>query len=303
MTALVPTPLEPAPPTLDPADPTTALTAGVSRALEALPGHFRTDIRVSGIPLPDLFSLNTALGATLEREVVRVLNDLRHIWDPNNNWPRHVFVRYGESFPDVRLEDRSGSTLVTALGIELKGWFILAKEKEPSFRYKISPAACSPWDLLCIVPWYLDGAIDGHPAVTSPFVTSARYAAELRNFGYEHTRDGKPNPVVRPTPLPEPYPAPKSKHNDAPTHSDSNFGRIARIAHADGTGFLTEFVTRSLSVELAGVAAMHWLQFLLAVSDRHEDAEIERRLRQMAKNSPQRLTGQRVLEALLDDLK
>lgn len=31
------------------------------------------------------------------------------------------------------------------MGIELKGWHVLAKEREPSFRYKVTPAACSPW--------------------------------------------------------------------------------------------------------------------------------------------------------------
>ena len=32
------------------------------------------------------------------------------------------------------------------MGIELKGRYVLAKESEPSFRYKVTPAACSPWD-------------------------------------------------------------------------------------------------------------------------------------------------------------
>ena len=31
------------------------------------------------------------------------------------------------------------------MGIELKGRYVLAKEREPSFRYKVTPAACSPW--------------------------------------------------------------------------------------------------------------------------------------------------------------
>ena len=31
------------------------------------------------------------------------------------------------------------------MGIELKGWYVLAKEREPSFRQKVTPAACSPW--------------------------------------------------------------------------------------------------------------------------------------------------------------
>ena len=45
-----------------------------------------------------------------------------------------------------------GSQSAPLLGIELKGWYVLSKEGEPSGRYKVTPAACAPQDLLVIVP-------------------------------------------------------------------------------------------------------------------------------------------------------
>jgi hypothetical protein len=49
------------------------------------------------------------------------------------------------------------------MGIELKGWYVLAKEKEPSFRYKVTLTVCAPADLLVVVPWALSNVISGRP--------------------------------------------------------------------------------------------------------------------------------------------
>jgi hypothetical protein len=117
-----------------------------------------------------------------------VLNNLRTIWDPDDKYIGYQFVRYSESFPDVRLEGLLDGVMHTAMGIELKGWFILSKEGEPSFRYSVTPGCCAGVDLLCIVPWYLSGTIDGTPRVITPFVESARWVAEVRNYWWQHIR-------------------------------------------------------------------------------------------------------------------
>lgn len=77
-------------------------------------------------------------------------------------------------FPDVRLVRRGASgTPDIALGIELKGWFLLAREGEPSFRFQTTPAACADHDLLVVLPWHLDNVLAGSPVVAEPWVVSA----------------------------------------------------------------------------------------------------------------------------------
>ena len=66
------------------------------------------------------------------------------------------------------------------MGIELKGWYVLAKEKEPSFRYKVTPAVCAPADLLVVVPWayrYIDIEGDG-------IADGRRFEADLQLDGW-----------------------------------------------------------------------------------------------------------------------
>ncbi|MGH2410505.1 MAG: hypothetical protein ACRDGS_09075, partial [Chloroflexota bacterium] len=87
------------------------------------------------------------------------------MWDPDDEWVEFRFERRSQSFPDVRLISRTGGSIVTAIGVELKGWYLLAKESEPSFRYKVTPMACGPLDLLVIVPWRLKNILSGSPII------------------------------------------------------------------------------------------------------------------------------------------
>ena len=64
-----------------------------------------------------------------------------------------------------------------ALGIELKGWYLLSKEREPSFRYTVTPSACAPQDLLVVVPWHLKNVLSGEPVVYEPYIEQAHYVA------------------------------------------------------------------------------------------------------------------------------
>jgi len=74
------------------------------------------------------------------------------------------------------------------MGIELKGWYLLAKEGEPSFRFQVTPRACAIQDLVVVVPWELINVISGKPQVFAPYVENARYAAEYRNYHWQHVR-------------------------------------------------------------------------------------------------------------------
>ena len=132
-------------------DERTALREGVVRALHAVPMHFVSTINVEGISTTDLFAMNTLLGGAIESQTVETLNATRAIWDPQGRWADYEFKRYAESFPDVRLESNDGGDPL--IGIELKGWYLLAKEEEPSFRFKASANAMTVWDLIAVFPW------------------------------------------------------------------------------------------------------------------------------------------------------
>src|SRR5580658_3324860 len=110
-----------------------ALYQSVREAIATMPVYFRTETHISGILATDLHTLNTVLGATIEEQVVRTLNLIRRTWDPDGRYALYSFVRQPQTFPDVRLK-KVGSE-ETLLGLELKGWYLLAKEAEPSLRF------------------------------------------------------------------------------------------------------------------------------------------------------------------------
>ena len=113
--------------------------------------------------------------------MVETLNQMRGVWDPEGQYLRYSFRRQAQIFPDVLLmADDNGRDIV--LGIELKGWYLLSKESKPNFRFQVTPRACAPADLLVVVPWALNNVLSGRPTVHKPFVESARYAAEFRNY-------------------------------------------------------------------------------------------------------------------------
>ncbi len=106
---------------------------------------------------------------------------MRPIWDPDGTYSLYVFVRQGQVFPDVLLRKRDNGH-DTILGIELKGWYLLAKEAEPSFRFCVTEMACAVQDLVVVVPWALSNVLSGSPTVFTPYVENARYAAAYRNY-------------------------------------------------------------------------------------------------------------------------
>lgn len=258
-----------------------ALVRGVRDALTALPAWFQTTTRAEGLEVGDLFGLNTVLGGAIEVQVVESLNRIRSIWDPVGRWSRYRFERSSQTFPDVRLVTRkSDGTLDIILGIELKGWYLFAKEGEPSFRYTVTPSACGKQDLLAVVPWHLKNVLSGEPVVGEPYIEQARYAAEYRNWWWTNVRETGDLPEQRRVTPPDgeaqPYPAPKTRISDrAIKDGGSNFGRVARIH-----GLMDDYIELMRARRVAGIPVEHWILFFKLHAEAKNPEAITRRLAQ-----------------------
>lgn len=123
----------------------------VREAVLALPGYFSTPTVIEGMRVTDIFTLNSALGATIEEQVVKTLNGMRPVWDPDKKYQAYSFVRQPQVFPDVLLRKKTNGQDIL-MGIELKGWYILSKERMPNFRFTQSADASNAWDLIVVVP-------------------------------------------------------------------------------------------------------------------------------------------------------
>lgn len=267
---------EPTRPELDPDDARTQLHVNVRNALLALPGDFKFEHSVSGIAAVDLFNLNTLMGAGIEAEVVRTLNTLRKVWDPENDWSGYSFERSSQAFPDVRLVKRTGDGDEIAIGIELKGWFLLAKEGVPSLRYQVSPAACADHDLVCVVPWYLSNAVSGVAQVAEPWVESARFAAEWRDHWWQYIRAATGN-QPRGVTYPEgaaPYPS-KADLVTAKADYDggNNYGRLPRCKP-----LMDQFIEKAGSTPILEIPAKDWVWFLRLHTDTADPGDVTDRL-------------------------
>ncbi len=255
------------------------LVSNVTDALRALPVYFRTTTQIEGLDGGELFNLSAVLGSAIEVQVVDTLNRTREVWDPEERWPRHHFVRSAQTFPDVRLTARrEDGTADIALGIELKGWYLLSKEGEPSFRYSVTPAACAPQDLLVVVPWHLKNVLSGEPVVHEPYIEQARYVAEFRNWWWTHLRETSDSPAQRRVTPPSqgvsPYPAPRTRIADRPEKDGgSNFGRVARLS-----GLMDDYTTMLRSRPIAGIPAEHWIAFFRRHAESSNPEEVLTRL-------------------------
>ena len=241
----------------------------VLSALYALPDRFETSLSIEGVPVTDLFTMNSALGAAIEKSVVESLNDLRDFWDPNHQYADYRFVRQSQCFPDVLLQSKNPSVTLPAIlmGIELKGWFVLSKEGEPSFRYKIAPHCCAEADLLVVMPWIFDSVVSGKPKLLEPIVAEARWAAEIRNHHWEWVRANRNNEAhtrrgVTPAAHHGFYPNKAARSADIPiSDSGGNFGRVARCGAID-----TE-VDERLKDDALGIPVDAWRRFLQVFAD------------------------------------
>lgn len=225
-------------------------------ALYAVPAHFSSRTVIEGLVATDVQTLNAVLGATIEEQVVATLNRMRPVWDPEERYQRFAFQRQAQVFPDVLLKsDHNGQEII--LGIELKGWYLLAKEKEPNFRFTTTPAACAEADLIVVVPWALSNVLSGSPVTHKPFISRAKEAAAYRNHWWTQIRETRNDAsIVSPQDV-NPYPSKSDQVADKPTSDrGGNFGRLAR------TGMMDEYIREALDWRLSGIPARAWIDFL-----------------------------------------
>lgn len=240
----------------------------VVKAMYALPEEFSTSIELRDFRATDIFTLNGALGASIEDAVVRGLNKLREVWDPKGSYSLYRFERQAQAFPDVRLVSDDPNLKSPLMGIELKGWFAIAKEGEPTFRYQITVDACAPQDLLVVYPWVLSDVVAGTPKLLRPFVDQAKFAAQLRNFYWHQMRaaeGGEPRILLADHRTP--YPSSKvDQCSDKAVHdTGDNFGRVSRY------GLMDEFVTSTGKQLASGIPVEAWVKFFSHFSDAKEE--------------------------------
>ncbi len=241
----------------------------------SLPSYFQTELYIKGINATEIFSVGAVFSSVVENQVVTILNNLRNIWDANNKYFEYSFTRQSQTFPDVLFSNlRTKKDIL--FGIELKSWYVLSKEGEPSFRYTITPDACAKADLLVIIPWILSDVISGSPKLLHPYIISAKYVAEYRNFYWKKSRSkrGKDPEIIQPPKkYRRPYPLSKQLASDkASFDQGGNFGRIAR------TGVFDEYINFIKQNEYLGIKIRHWISFFKAVAETKTDEEIEKRL-------------------------
>lgn len=250
----------------------------VIAALHALPARFQSPLVIEGVPATDLFTMNGPLGAAIEASVVESLNGLRQLWDPDSAYASYTFVRQTQTFPDVLLRSTDpASTEPIIMGIELKGWFAIAKEREPSFRYVAGVAACAAADLLVVVPWIFDSVISGKPKLLQPIITEAKFAAEQRNYHWEYLRASSAPMEERGVTAAAhvgTYPSKTHRYSDvAVRDGGGNFGRIARY------GVFNDEVNAILQEDALGIPLSAWQRFLAIFSDQATDTSIDAKLR------------------------
>lgn len=257
------------------------LYKSVYEALYVLPSLFKTDLTISGVLATDLFTFNTSLGATIEVQVVEALNSVRSTWDPEQKYALYSFVRQSQRFPDVILKTTAlNKEPQILMGIELKGWYVLAKEKEPSFRYKVTPAVCAPPDLLVVYPWALSNVIAGSPKLFAPYVQQAKYAAEHRNWHWQHDKKGGDNNAITISAVSKHYPRKADKIADVPENdAGNNFGRFAR------TGLMDTYMEEVYREKLSGIPLFAWQRFLSLFSEERTEEEVLRGLDRMAEEA------------------
>ncbi len=255
----------------------------VKKALTALPYSFATDLVITGVAATDLFSFNTSLGASIENQVVKALNEIRPLWDPNQRYLLYRFVRQSQRFPDVILR-ASDPTLEPniIMGIELKGWYALATESEPSFRYTVTPPVCAPADLLVVFPWALSSVVSGSPQLFEPYVVGARYAAEYRNWHWQYKRNTSADTEIRLSTSTNHYPVKSDQIADVPaSDSGKNFGRFAR------TNLMKPYIDELYRQELSGIPLAAWQKFLSLFSEDQTEDRINSALDRMSKEYAQ----------------
>jgi hypothetical protein len=246
-----------------------SLYDNIIKTISTLPSEFTSSIVIRDFRATDIFTLNSALGASIEDAAVAALNKLRELWDPDGTYSLYRFERQSQAFPDVRLVTDAPGQEKILMGIELKGWYVIAKEATPTFRYNITPDACSDQDLIVVFPWVLSDVIAGSPKLLRPFIGEAKHAALYRNYYWETMRakEGGNGEIVTAKHA-EPYPAKADKCSDqAKVDQGNNFGRIAR------SGLLDAFVEQAEKESVSGIPVKAWVKFFRVFRDGSGDVD------------------------------
>jgi hypothetical protein len=231
----------------------------IKSILENLPNYFKSTLNITtAMNVTEIYVFGQALSYTIEEEVVHTLNDTKSVWDPSGEYCGYRFLRQPQSFPDVLLLNPKIGKNSIIMGIELKSWYLLAKEGEPSFRFKVTPNACAPQDLLVIVPWVLSNVVTGTPIILKPFVISARYVAEYRNYWWKHMRKAEGDVEIRHPMAVTCYPSSREQIDDEPIYDPgNNFGRLARTRMKE----MDEWITMCKSEKILGIEIEKWIEF------------------------------------------
>lgn len=149
------------------------------------------------------------------------------------------------------------------MGLELKGWSVLAKEGEPSLRFVASQDACGEADLFVAFPWALSNVISGSPGLYQSTIVPMRHVAEYRNYHWQHSPDARqPNRKIHLASGVAPYPKKSDATSDAAAVTKGgNFGRIAR------TGILDDYIKSINQEEPCGIPAQHWRSFFKILTE------------------------------------
>lgn len=260
--------------------PDFVLWNNIKKSLMVLPSYFLSETNIEGLRATDIHTLNTVLGATIEEQVVISLNRMRNVWDPNNKYALYSFVRQTQTFPDVLLARRNPDNLHDfdiKFGIELKGWYVLAKEGEPSFRYQVTPTACNLLDLIVVVPWYLSNVLSGTPKIMTPYIESALYAAEYRNYWWREIRSTSESGRSISSPQSVgPYPRKSDRISDKPNYdSGNNFGRYAR------TGLMAAYIKLIDDEIIRGIPISKWRTFFKMFQEKEDEHAIQAALNKL----------------------
>jgi|GEM_PF-5082522 len=135
-----------------------------------------------------------------------------------------------------------------------------------------------PQDILAVYPWALSNVISGSPELFEPYIVSARYAAEYRNWHWRYRKKdrGSTNEITL-SPVSHHYPAKADMIADVPkSDNGGNFGRFTR------TGLMDEYIKGLFHEELSGIPLSAWQKFLAIFSEDRTEQEITHALNRLA---------------------
>jgi hypothetical protein len=143
----------------------------------------------------------------------------------------------------------------------------------------VTPAVCADADLL-VAPWALSNVVSGTPRLFKPYVVSAKFAAALRNWHWEHKRQAKSPSGINLSTVTTHYPNKTDMIQDRPvSDSGNNFGRYARA------GLMDEYRSDVFNEALYGIPLRHWQSFFKALTETNSPDQIARRLSAIAEDA------------------